>query len=126
VYGGFLEDFKIKEPSTSVVVPAESPMILMLAPGIGRLLLSVTIPEIEFCAKVKLQKTMSKSKYTLIGYNLLVYVAKLQIFLILIKRTFKISYLAVNLRHLNLFTIDFLKLYVKNYVITTEYHYARI
>jgi hypothetical protein len=53
-------------------------------------------------------------------------VAKLQIFLILIKKDLKISYLAVNLRHLNLFTIDFLKLYVKNYVITTEYHYARI
>jgi hypothetical protein len=47
--------------------------------GIGRLLLSVTIPEIEFCAKVKLQKTMSKKVNTLIGYNL-VYVAKLQIF----------------------------------------------
>jgi hypothetical protein len=56
--------FQNKEPSTSVVVPAESPMILMLAPGIGRLLLSVTIPEIEFCAKVKLQKNV-KSKYTL-------------------------------------------------------------
>jgi hypothetical protein len=49
-------------------VPAESPMILMLAPGIGWLLLSVT-NEIELCAKVKLQKK-TMSKYTLIGYNL--------------------------------------------------------
>jgi hypothetical protein len=44
----------------------------------------------------------------------------------IIKRTFKISYLVVNLHHLNLFTIDFLKLYVKNYVITNRIHYARI
>jgi hypothetical protein len=59
----WLRRFQNKEPS--VVVPAESPMILMLAPGIGRLLLSVTIPEIEFCAKVKLQKNnVKKSKYT--------------------------------------------------------------
>jgi hypothetical protein len=35
-------------------------MILMLAPGIGWLLLSVTIPEIEFCAKSSCKKTMSK------------------------------------------------------------------
>jgi hypothetical protein len=39
-----------------------------LAPGIGWLLLSVTVPEIEFCAKVRLQKNNDKkSKYTLIG-----------------------------------------------------------
>jgi hypothetical protein len=63
VYGGFLEDFKIKEPSTSVVVPAESPMILMLAPGIGWLLLSVTIPEMSFVQKSSCKKQCQK-KYT--------------------------------------------------------------
>jgi hypothetical protein len=71
------------------------------------------------------KKQCQKSKYTLIGYNLLV-LGQITNILILKKRTFKISYLAVNLRHLNLFTIDFLKLYVKNYVITTEYHYTHI
>jgi hypothetical protein len=106
--------FQNKEPSTSVVVPAESPMILMLAPGIGRLLLSVTIPEIEFCAKVKLQKKTVKKVNTLSLVIICWFMwPNYKYFLILI-RTFKISYLAVNLRHLNLFTIDFLKLYVKN------------
>jgi hypothetical protein len=51
-------------------------MILMLAPGIGWLLLSVTIPEIEFCAKLK-QKTMKVNTPLIICC---IKVAKLQIF----------------------------------------------
>jgi hypothetical protein len=38
----------VKEPSKLVIVAEDSPTILILAPGIGWLLLSVTVPEIEF------------------------------------------------------------------------------
>ncbi|MNF65001.1 hypothetical protein D3C87_1634390 [compost metagenome] len=77
----------LKVPSKSVEVPVELPTTFMLAPGIDCLLLSVTEPVIVFCAKDTPQKNNIISKYTLMWVSFwLVYLAKIQIFLILIKK----------------------------------------
>jgi hypothetical protein len=87
VKGGFFCVDKVKFPSKSVVVPISSPTILMLAPGIGWLVLSTTFPDIVDWAKEIPQKNnVSRINFTFIKLEfLLVYVTKVQIFLILIK-----------------------------------------
>jgi len=54
--GSFAAVLNLKLPSESVVVPADSPITLILAPGMGCLLLSVTEPVIVFCALIVQQK----------------------------------------------------------------------
>jgi hypothetical protein len=47
-------------------------MILMLAPGIGRLLLSVTIPEMSFVQSQAAKNNVKKVNTLSLVYNLLV------------------------------------------------------
>ena len=87
VKGGFEEVVNLNVPSKSVETPPEPPTIVTLAPGIDCLLLSVTEPVIVFCAKEIPLKNNIISKYTFIWVSFwLVYLAKIQIILISIKK----------------------------------------
>jgi hypothetical protein len=69
----------------------DSPTILILAPKIGWLPFSTTVPEIELCAKVMLQKNNDKkSKYILIWLNFIDLDCQSTIIFIINKKTLKI------------------------------------
>ena len=62
VKGSVLEEFKVNFPFASVTVPALSPTTWILAPGMGRLLLSATVPVTVFWANAMPQKSKDRIK----------------------------------------------------------------